>query len=37
MKLYEIYQYILLGTLIGSLIGLAVAWYFFLSKPDKEP
>ena len=36
MKLYEIYQYILLGTLIGSLIGLATAWYFFLLKRDKE-
>jgi presenilin-like A22 family membrane protease len=36
MKLYEIYQYIVLGTLIGSFIGLAVAWYFFLSDRDKE-
>jgi hypothetical protein len=36
MKLYEIYQYLLLGTLIGSLIGLAVVWYFFLSERDKE-
>ena len=35
MKLYDIYPYIVLGTSIGCLIGLAIAWYFFLSDQDK--
>ncbi len=36
MILYDVYPYIVLGTSIGCLIGLAVAWYFFLSDGDKR-
>ena len=35
MQLYELYQNIVIGTSITCVIGLAVAWVFFLSNRGK--